>query len=187
MALELDWLAFCYIAGELTADEALAFEGRLADDQAAREAVARAVELSEAIARAERGRGVLTMKRPLRRAWVGAAVAAAACLVVALVWSSRSSNAPTARPAAEPLAGRAAPPNDAVALAWSGLHSAGETESLASSDLVAWLDEAPAGSDGEAGAFAAGLAADELAPPRWLLEGAALRGAAVGPAERGEN
>ena len=46
----LDWLAFCYVSGELDGDERTAFENRLADDQVAREAVARAVELTEAVA-----------------------------------------------------------------------------------------------------------------------------------------
>ena len=44
------WHAFRYIADELSADETEQFEARLADDQVAREAVARAVELSQAIA-----------------------------------------------------------------------------------------------------------------------------------------
>lgn len=45
---DLDWTAFCYVAGELSADEAARFEDRLAGDQAAREAVARAVEVASA-------------------------------------------------------------------------------------------------------------------------------------------
>lgn len=47
---ELDWLAFCYIANELSAEDHKAFEERLADDQQAREAVARAVELTQNLA-----------------------------------------------------------------------------------------------------------------------------------------
>jgi anti-sigma-K factor RskA len=54
---DLDWLAFQYVAGELSAIECEAFELRLADDQAAREAVARAVDLSGALASA---RSVIT-------------------------------------------------------------------------------------------------------------------------------
>lgn len=42
---ELDWLAFQYVAGELATVEEAAFETRLAVDQSAREAVARAAEL----------------------------------------------------------------------------------------------------------------------------------------------
>ena len=50
---ELDWTAFCYAAGELTPGESEAFEARLADDQDAREALARAVELGHCVAAAE--------------------------------------------------------------------------------------------------------------------------------------
>src|SRR5688572_20635116 len=50
---ELDWTAFCYLAGELNAQDQSAFELRLADDQAAREALARAVELTQVVAAAE--------------------------------------------------------------------------------------------------------------------------------------
>jgi hypothetical protein len=48
-----EWLAFRYIAGELSDDEAVAFEAELETSQIAREAVARAVELSQAVAIAE--------------------------------------------------------------------------------------------------------------------------------------
>ena len=47
---DLDWLAYQYVAGELREHDALAFEGRLAVDQSAREALAAAVALSQAIA-----------------------------------------------------------------------------------------------------------------------------------------
>jgi len=50
---QLDWLAFCYAAGELSAAEAEAFELRLAEEQPAREALARAVELTQVAAAAE--------------------------------------------------------------------------------------------------------------------------------------
>ena len=45
----LEWLAFRYVTDELTELEREAFEVRLADDQAAREAVAAAVELTQAV------------------------------------------------------------------------------------------------------------------------------------------
>jgi hypothetical protein len=47
---ELDWLAFQYVAGELSMDEAERFEQRLGLDQSAREAVAKAVELTRVTA-----------------------------------------------------------------------------------------------------------------------------------------
>jgi len=49
-AAELDWQAFRYIAGEMSLEEADQFEGRLAVDQAAREAVARSVEIAQGVA-----------------------------------------------------------------------------------------------------------------------------------------
>ncbi len=50
---ELDWLAFQYLAGNLSTEAVSEFETRLARDQAAREAVARAVELTQAVALVE--------------------------------------------------------------------------------------------------------------------------------------
>jgi ferric-dicitrate binding protein FerR (iron transport regulator) len=49
---DLAWLANCYVADELSTDEAAAFEARLANDEAACDAVARAMELNLAIAAA---------------------------------------------------------------------------------------------------------------------------------------
>jgi hypothetical protein len=46
---DLDWLSFRYLIGELSDHNVLAFEERLAVDQTAREALATAVELSQAI------------------------------------------------------------------------------------------------------------------------------------------
>jgi hypothetical protein len=51
-ATDLDWLAACYVWGEMDALQRAAFERRLADDTAACEAVARAVELSDCLAAA---------------------------------------------------------------------------------------------------------------------------------------
>ena len=47
---DLDWLAFCYVSGELSAAEETAFEERLVTDERACEAVARVTELSLAVA-----------------------------------------------------------------------------------------------------------------------------------------
>jgi hypothetical protein len=49
---DLEWLAFRYVAGEMNPAEAAAFEGRLADEQPAREAVCRAVALTDRLAAA---------------------------------------------------------------------------------------------------------------------------------------
>lgn len=50
---DLDWLAFCYATGEANEQQAAQFEDLLATSQAAREALARAVQLSEVICQAE--------------------------------------------------------------------------------------------------------------------------------------
>ena len=46
---DLDWMAFCYVADELSGDQLAQFESRLENDQAAREAVAEAVKISTAV------------------------------------------------------------------------------------------------------------------------------------------
>src|SRR5262245_46700476 len=91
---ELDWTAFCYAAGELSADESAAFENLLGEDQAAREALARAVELTQAVASAEtihptivaRSRSSVWTKR---LTWM--AIGSAASLLVALLWTGSGS------------------------------------------------------------------------------------------------
>lgn len=96
---DLDWLAFCYVANELSADERASFESRLADDQSACEAVARAVELVQAVALAEtceRERPMpasITRRTtwPRRLAWMSVGASAALVLVAAaLGWQSIS-------------------------------------------------------------------------------------------------
>jgi hypothetical protein len=102
---ELDWLAFRYVAGEMTAQEAIALEQRLADDQEAREAVGRAVGLAQRLAEARPpdrdyirsagsgsapgNPGIKTLRGRLVRAvgWM-AAGAAAASLVFSLARST---------------------------------------------------------------------------------------------------
>jgi len=51
-ATDLDWLAACYVWGEMDALQQAVFERRLAEDTAACEAVARAIELSDSVAAA---------------------------------------------------------------------------------------------------------------------------------------
>lgn len=95
---ELDWLAFCYVSGELLDDDRTAFEVRLADDQDACEAVARAVELMQAIVVAQSlgnpqlvtsvvSRGVINWRR--RLAWMSMGATAALVLVAAWIqWAA---------------------------------------------------------------------------------------------------
>src|SRR5207247_1595634 len=97
---DLGWLAFCYAAGELDAAQTEHFEARLADDQAAREALARAVELTQTVAAAETQCGDFVvpgahsvvvpaahtqMDWNRRLSWM--AVGGLASLLLALLWS----------------------------------------------------------------------------------------------------
>jgi hypothetical protein len=89
---DLDWLAFCYAAGELDAADAEQFEARLADDQAAREALARAVELTQTVAAAESQCGdFVTLAKHTQSDWnrriSWMAVGGLASLLLALLWS----------------------------------------------------------------------------------------------------
>ena len=89
-----EWLAFRYISGELDEEQAAAFEAELETSQPAREAVARAVELSQAVALAESQAveplEVCSRGSSPRRSWfygmglVGAAAVAAS--VAGIVW-----------------------------------------------------------------------------------------------------
>jgi hypothetical protein len=88
---DLDWVAFCYLAGELNPAESAEFDVRLADEQAAREALARAVEMTQVVAAAEsQGREVVLAERSRdswgsRASWM--AIGGLASVLVALLWS----------------------------------------------------------------------------------------------------
>ena len=89
---DLDWLAFCYAAGELDSAEAEQFEARLADDQSAREALARAVEFTQTVAAAESQYGDFVVLAAhaqsewnKRLSWM--AIGGLASLLLALLWS----------------------------------------------------------------------------------------------------
>lgn len=87
---DLDWLAFRYVADELDAADARAFELRLSGDQDAREAVARAYALARCILAVECERPddlrvAATARRSLRlRRLSAAAIGLAACLLLTL-------------------------------------------------------------------------------------------------------
>jgi hypothetical protein len=201
---DLDWLAFCYIADELSRDEVDAFEARLADDQQAREAVARAVELTRAIAVA--GAGSRKRTEPASRvagAWrrlglagrIGrlawAAAAAAACLAAVLAYQHYRSNTPMAGPPQEvPGAGEIETPGSRpreLALLWSRTR-----EELAALQLDGWAADLPG--EGEAPDEQAPFPAEDQVPgedqldedplaanvpPSWML--AAVRAGSGGP------
>lgn len=161
----LDWVAFQYVTGELGVEQTEEFERRLDGDQAAREAVARVVELKLAV------RSLPPMKpsanRPpnpdpsLRRhsRWYWAAGIAACLLFSAgLPWAvSRF---------------RVDRPKTPIALVWSGLRQTAEN-ATAPSDEVRSIRDNPAGPD-----LASDSANDgpvsEAPVPEWLLEAVSL-------------
>lgn len=89
---DLDWLAFRYISGEMAANEADQFELLLADDQNARDAVVRAVELSQTILLSQTTPqtapigflSAVTKSWMQHLAWVSTSVAALLLVVLAL-------------------------------------------------------------------------------------------------------
>jgi hypothetical protein len=89
---ELDWQAFCYAAGELDSIEAERFELLLAEDQGARESLARAVELTQVVAAAETQSGdfvapsaVVRSSWSSRLSWM--AIGSMAAVLLAMLWS----------------------------------------------------------------------------------------------------
>jgi hypothetical protein len=85
---DLDWLAFCYAAGDLDAEQAAAFEQLLATNQDARERLAAAVALSQYIAAVP---DLVPAAKPARRTlqrltWLTAGVA----LLIGAVWLGRN-------------------------------------------------------------------------------------------------
>ena len=89
---ELDWAAFCYLSGEMSAAESEQFEARLADEQEAREALARAVELTQVVAAAESQFEELVVAPHASRTSWGTriswmAVGGLAAALLAMVWT----------------------------------------------------------------------------------------------------
>ena len=170
---DLDWRALCYAAGELDAPAAEEFELRLADDQAAREALARAVELTHTIAAVEaqstQSVNVSTTTKTswnTRLAWMTVGGLAAALLV--MLWSGVVD--PTWRIALHQLNAKS---QYQLAMAWH--QTASEIDSVRSSDL--W----PAGvviddDDRQADLH---LASYEIGDEAWLEEAPSWMMAAV--------
>lgn len=90
--LDLDWLAFCYAAGELDAAQTAAFEALLAESQAARERLAAMVALTQHVADsplvlpAAPQPARFARRTRERLAWLSFAAA----LLVAGIWVGRS-------------------------------------------------------------------------------------------------
>ncbi|MCI0359310.1 MAG: hypothetical protein L0211_12600 [Planctomycetaceae bacterium] len=152
---DLDLLAFRYVAGEMRPEEAGEFELRMAEDQAARDAMSQAVALAERLLEARPAQEPLVRTRPVgppaaavaRRhalrniarplGWMTAG-AAAALLMVSL---TRAPDNPAIEPrpgSVLPEASRLRPSADAVV--WSQLHA---SQNWATADLERWLEEPP--------------------------------------------
>lgn len=152
---EPDWLAFRYISGELSPAETADFEQLLADDQPARDAVVRAVQLSEVIAAAQSPAespseppsiGLLPAfqnRWKQHLAWFSSGVAA--CILVAFALSSVGPS-PSARSTSHELVGH---------------------------DLAdAWLERATRGSDTQPESSVSDSDADFATSdaPSWMVE-----------------
>ncbi len=189
---DLQWLAFRYIAGEMTAEETAAFEQQMQTDLAACEAVAAQVELSETVLAATRLQPVTTAGPVAsgRNAWkwsylAAVATAVAACLLafVAGGWLAENNTGDTPE-IAQPAAADAVSPE--LATQWSN----------ARHDLKeAWLHPLPADPPAvdETLEAIAGIdedsddqnsddaVADDYGAPSWMLAAVAVQ-----PAQPGE-
>lgn len=159
---DLAWLAFQYAAGELSLEATSAFEERLDADQAAREALAGAVGLTEALFSAEvLPSSVVRVGTPRRTHRRLAALGAAACVLVAFAVGPRWLDRDDARPDPSP---------SAVGLAWSGLRAASEPFIVErTDDWLDWIDEPSSESE------VSPDSPEDDGPPGWLLEAVALR------------
>ncbi|MBX6311987.1 MAG: transposase [Isosphaeraceae bacterium] len=175
---DLPWLAFRYVCGELDDRESAAFEARLDHDQAAREAVAEAVELIGAVVSAPRGLAgtvpVLSRRQRWGRVLAASVLAAAACWGGLAVSRLFRSNTPTV---ADSLPSSRS--DGEVALTWSGLRRAGEHEERDA--FLSWIEEGSAALESEPAA-AADLVAEDQPLPSWLLEVATLQEASLSDA-----
>lgn len=140
------WTAVLYLLGELNAEEHAAFETTLAEDQAAREALAEAVALIGGLQGATpgfgRGRSSMRQRSPMLAAVVGLAAA----LLLWLAWP---------RP---DTAG-----ND-LALAWSGLVG------QAGPDAADLPEEPEVGGLAADADWSSPEGDDEESVPAWMLE-----------------
>jgi len=142
---DLDWLAFRYISGEMAASEAEQFELLLADDQAARDAVVKAVELTQAIVAVQTASispsPAMPQSRTQNITWISTSVAALLVVTLALNFSRPSTIAPakSGDVAITWVERSADPPVDAEAIS-NG--SADDVEEFVTADPPNWMLEA---------------------------------------------
>jgi hypothetical protein len=163
---DLDWLALCYAAGELDAAAAEQFEARLAIDQPAREALARAVELTQIVAAAEHQlQDLVTPAARVATDWNSRlswmAVGGLASALVALLWTGVVG--PNWRRAERVASGSA---NQELAMAWQ--ETGVEIANVKEAGL--WPYYRAGQEDDELGFAETGIDANELAEaPSWMM------------------
>lgn len=123
---DLAWLAFRYVADEMAGDELVSFEQLLLNDQRAREEVAKAVELTQAIATvpAEVSLPARSPSWSYRLSWMAVGTAACLAVVAALEFLKQSE---------APLASKPAEDTQNLAAAWVGSQHAFADESASDS------------------------------------------------------
>ncbi|MBI1902230.1 MAG: hypothetical protein HYS13_14105 [Planctomycetia bacterium] len=133
---ELEWCAFRYVAGEMNPAEAVTFEGRLAGDQPARDAVCRAVALAgrlasarpqlapanetdcvRPVAGAARSRRIIAMPTLRETGWMAAGAAAA----LLIIYLARPGATAPSSPVVATKPGQVQPQADA--LVWARLQT----------------------------------------------------------------
>jgi hypothetical protein len=163
----LEWRAFQYSLGELPADERAAFEACLADDQAAREALAEAVELTAGLtlpleddATDRRLRSVSSGERSRWSQPVGwMALGAAACFALVVAWKLVDGVTGVAKSGQTATSPSEVVIDERLALAW------GESQMLSDQWIEDGLSLAEEEFDEE---DASELATDKVAPD-WML------------------
>jgi hypothetical protein len=162
---ELDWLAFRYVAGELDSDEQADFERRLAQDQAACEAVAKAVELTGAIRAVEATSlpPVQLAGVPSRRWSLRMAACLSACAAILLIvyfqFSLPTESGPTVRSDPSSVTDKTE-----LAVVWSEIRAElgdQENDTWAWSEVIDLGDSASAADD-----------TDSLITPDWMFSAA---------------
>jgi hypothetical protein len=165
---DLDWLAFRYVAAELSPGESREFERRLEQDQEAREAVGRIVEVTCAVRSLDWDAAPRVASVQRRRPWYhrpGVQLAAGLALGLAfalLVWGP-----PRGEQAGQQngrLAGAAVPPAE-LALVWS--HARTELAERPDDETAGWQWLAPTNREPDALLSIDNEAA--LDAPEWMV------------------
>ncbi len=164
---DLDWLAFRYVAAELSPGESREFERRLEQDQEAREAVGRIVEVTCAVRSLDWDAAPLAAPFQRRGSWYHRrGVRLAAGLALGLTFALLVSWPPGGEQAGQPngsLAG--APPPAELALVWS--HARTELTEQADDETAGWQWLSPANRESDVSVSTDDGAA--LDTPEWMV------------------